>query len=84
MVFNPPFEKKCENYRDFFEYVVNNRNTQKTLKTLSTLYFGSEKYCEVIKETNGMNTLDPNTELLDGTTITIPNYELKPGKIVIL
>ncbi len=84
MVFNPSFEKECENYKDTFTYVVNNKNTPKTLKTLSLLYFGSEKYCEVIKETNGMNTLDPNTELLDGTTITIPNYELKPGKIVIL
>lgn len=34
MVFNPPFEKNCEDYRDTFEYVVNNKNTQKTLKTI--------------------------------------------------
>ena len=54
--------------------VVNNKNTPKTLKTLSLLYFGSEKYCEVIKETNGMYTNDPDTPLLDGIVITIPNY----------
>ncbi len=74
MVFDPPFEKDCENYRESFEYVVNNKNTRKTLKTLSSLYFGSEKYCEVIKETDGMNTNDPDTPLLDGIAITIPNY----------
>jgi murein DD-endopeptidase MepM/ murein hydrolase activator NlpD len=75
MVFNPFFEKECENYRDSFEYVVNNKNTPKTLKTLSLLYFGSEQYSAVIKEKNGMSTLDPDTPLLDGTAITIPNYE---------
>ena len=74
MVFNPPFGKQCENYRDSFDYVVNNKNTNKTLNTLSVLYFGNEKYSENIKATNGMNTTDLNTVLINGTTLTIPNY----------
>lgn len=75
MPFDPPFEKECNNHKNTFEYVVNNKNTQKNLKTLSLMYFGNEKYATLIKDTNDMKNTASNTPLLEGTRITIPNYK---------
>lgn len=75
MVFKPDFEKDLKNIKNEFEYVVNNKNTPKTLRSLSQKYFGSDAYCDVILNVN--KTLDENPESVieDGMKVTIPNYK---------
>ena len=73
MVFEPKFEKDIDQYKETFEYTVNNKNTKKTLKTLAKLYFGTESFWEKIKLTNKFE-IDGDTCLEDSKIVTIPNY----------
>jgi len=73
MVFDPPFGKEINQYRERFEYIVNNKNTQKTLKKLSHMYFGTEDKWDLIKQTNNLN-IDGDTQLDDGAKVVIPNF----------
>lgn len=73
MVFDPPFENDIKQYRERYEYTVNNKNTQKTLKKLSFLYFGTEDKWKSIKQVNNLN-IDEDTFLDEGTKLIIPNY----------
>lgn len=74
MVFNPPFNREVEQFKNSFEYIVNNKNTQKTLKKLSLLYFGTEEKWESIKRINGLN-IGGDDFLGDGSRIIIPNFK---------
>lgn len=74
MVFDPPFNNTCSNHQDTFVYVVNNKNTQKTLKSLSVLFFGSENYSEKIKEVNNLTDISDTDLLRDGEELKITNY----------
>ena len=73
MVFDPPFGKEVLQFQDRFEYVVNNQNTPKTLKKISSMYFGTETNWKLFKL---VNNLDHNGDLLleEGKSIVIPNY----------
>jgi len=73
MVFNPPFAKELK-IKSQFTYKVNNSGTFKTIKFLSTRYFGSEKYWKKISKINPRLGTNPDKTLPDGTVILIPNY----------
>ncbi len=73
MVFDPPFEQEVTDFKNTFEYKVNNKNIRKTLKILSKMYFGVEGKWELIKETNQFE-FDGDHLLKDGLLVTIPNY----------
>jgi len=73
MVFEPIFEKEIDRYKDTFTYTVNNKNTQKTLRSLSKLYFGTQNYWELIKIANGFD-FDESIVLEEASEIIIPNY----------
>lgn len=73
MVFEPEFDEEVSQYISTFKYVVNNKNTQKTLKDLSKLYFGSENVWELLKKANKYN-FDGDHFLPTGLELTIPNY----------
>jgi murein DD-endopeptidase MepM/ murein hydrolase activator NlpD len=73
MVFNPPFGEEAQQYKDRFKYVVNNRNTQKTLKKISSMYFGTESEWMLIKQINGLD-LAGDALLTEGKILIIPNY----------
>ncbi len=77
MVFEPPFNKEVLNYVSTFKYKVNNKNTKKTLKNLSKLYFGSEEMWESINSINSFN-FDGDSELEDSLSVVIPNFLLVP------
>ncbi|MFH1565830.1 MAG: M23 family metallopeptidase, partial [bacterium] len=77
MVFDPPFNQKLSCFTDTFEYTVNNKNTKKTLKSLSKLYSGTEKHWKLIKDSNNLD-FDGNRLLDDGLKLTIPNCSVKP------
>ena len=72
MVFDPPFEDEVKQFKDSFDYVVNNKNTKKTLKNLSVLFFGTESRWKLIAETNSL-TINGDTVLEENKKITIPN-----------
>lgn len=75
MVFEPKFNQKLTNHKDTFTHVVNNTNTEKTLTSLSKLYFGIEKYWRIIKNTNPILFKTKKYQiLLQSAQITIPNY----------
>ncbi len=73
MVFEPPFDREATQYVSTFKYIVNNKNTKKTLKCLSKLYFGNESNWEVIKVCNGLS-FDEYYILEDSSTVIIPNF----------
>ncbi len=73
MVFDPPLEREIKQFIDTFDYVVNNKNTQKTLKNLSILYFGTDKKWNLIKKANRLG-IEGDALLEDGLKISIPNY----------
>lgn len=73
MVFEPEFEKSVETHKETFEYIVNNKNSQKTLNFLSILYFGTERYWQKIKSINSFNC-DSSSHLEDGSVVIIPNF----------
>lgn len=73
MVFEPIFEKEISQYVETFIYTVNNKNTQKTLKSLSKLYFGTEGNWEKIKNINNFE-MQGDTYLKDDIKVSIPNY----------
>lgn len=52
MVFEPKFNQKLKNHKNTFTYTVNNTNTKKSLASLSKLYFGIEKYWNLIRDNN--------------------------------
>ena len=74
MVFEPCFENNVPQYVPTFKYTVNNKNTRKTLKSLSVLYFGNERKWELIKDVNGSN-FDGDELLSDNTEVIIPNFQ---------
>ena len=74
MVFNPVFNQKQPCYSDTFTYVVNNKNTKKTLEKLSLLYFGTTKLWKRIKLSNNFD-FRQNELLKDKLKVTIPNYK---------
>lgn len=74
MVFDPPFEKEVSQWKDTFIYKVNNKNTKKSLKLLSILYFGKEDYWMHIRDTNNFN-IEGDSLLEDGLEVTIPNFK---------
>lgn len=74
MVFDPPFEKELENWKESFIYKINNENTSKTLEFLSTRYFGVKDYWEMIAEANPHLLKAPKKEISDNTEVTLPNY----------
>jgi len=73
MVFEPSFGKEVQQYQDRFDYVVNNQNTQKTLKKIAAMYFGAEACWKLIKQVNDINH-DGDMLLEEGKSIIIPNY----------
>ena len=73
MVFDPPFDKEVLNYMEMYIYTVNNRNTQKTLKKLSILFFGTEARWDLIKQANCLD-LGRDDSLKQGQKLIIPNY----------
>ena len=73
MVFEPTFENEISQYVENFTYTVNNRNTKKTLKSLSKLYFGTEDNWEKIKKINNFG-IQGDTYLKDNIKVIIPNY----------
>jgi len=73
MVFEPKFEMDIDQFKETFEYVVNNKNTKKTLKTLSKLYFGTESFWKKIKLINKFE-YDGDAYLEDNAVISVPNY----------
>lgn len=75
MVFDPPFENEIKQYKERFEYTVNNKNTQKTLKKLSMMYFGKEDDWMLIKQTNNLD-IDGNAVLENDKKMIIPNYSI--------
>ncbi|MEK7497662.1 MAG: M23 family metallopeptidase [Patescibacteria group bacterium] len=74
MVFNPPFEKSIKQLKENFTYIVNNKNTTKTLKSLAKRYFGSERFWKRILEANPQVNLKSNEQIKKNTLITIPNF----------
>lgn len=73
MVFNPPFNGEVEQFKNSFEYTVNNKNTQKTLKKVSLLYFGTEEKWKLLKQTNNLN-IRGDDFLDEGSRVIIPNF----------
>lgn len=73
MVFDPPFGSGLNNYKNTFTYIVNNNNTQKTLGTLSVLYFGDKKYWKKISMANPVYE-QKNMRLPQNAQILVPNY----------
>lgn len=73
MVFDPPFGKEVCQFQYRFDYVVNNKNTQKTLKVITKMYFGTERHWKLIKQVNKLD-IDGDTLLEDGKNLIIPNY----------
>ena len=73
MVFDPPLGNEISNYKSIFMHTVNNKNTQKTLASLSKLYFGVEDYWDKIKDFN-TTALSANAPLEDGKKILILNF----------
>lgn len=73
MVFEPKFDQDVSDYADTFVYTVNNKNTNKTLKSLSMLYFGAEKYWKAIKDINNIE-VEPDETITENTRIIIPNF----------
>lgn len=75
MVFEPKFNQKFTNRKDTFIYTVNNKNTEKSLASLSKLYFGIEKYWTSIRETNpSLVSYLKDQIIADRFKVTIPNY----------
>jgi len=74
MVFDPPFGQEPDCFRNIFVYFVNNKNTKKTLKSLSKLYFGTDERWPLIKSVNTLDT-DGASLLEDDLKLIIPNYK---------
>lgn len=75
MVFEPKFNQKIENLKDTFTYIVNNKNTEKSLASLSKLYFGLVKYWILIKNLNFLlYKYEKNEILTHNTKVIIPNF----------
>lgn len=72
MVFEPIFGQECDYHKDEFVYVVNNKNTQKTLGSIAELYFGNSNYWKVIADANDL-VQDKDVHLIDGLALRIPN-----------
>lgn len=80
MVFEPRFNEYLSSYnnvsyKETFIYTVNNKNTKKTLKSLSKLYFGTDAHWQKIRDSNIFD-YDGDLILNDGDEIKIPNYTL--------
>jgi len=74
MVFDPPFDQELTNYKEIFEYTVNNKNTIKTLKSISTLFYGTEERWKLLKEKNNFS-YDAEEVLRNKLKVTIPNFQ---------
>jgi len=79
MVFDPPFGAEPENFVDTFVYTVNNKNTHKSLKSLSKLFFGTEERWKLIKEKNDLS-LDGDDTVKQNSRITVPNFQGEVNK----
>lgn len=76
MVFEPKFNQKLKNHKDTFTYIVNNTNTEKSLISLSKLYFGVEKYWkDIIKANFTLIDTKKNQVLTNKHKIRIPNWK---------
>ena len=74
MVFEPKFNQKLTNHKNTFEYIVNNTNTEKSLASLSKLYFGTEKSWNSIRNINSnLSSYHKNQILPDELIVIIPN-----------
>jgi|SRR5579871_384090 len=75
MVFDPPFGNVIAEWRATFTYTVNNKNTRKSLASLSRLYFGVPQWWRLIRQHNpALARVHKNSTLAEGAGITIPNY----------
>lgn len=78
MIFEPKFNQKLTNHKNTFEYVVNNTNTEKSLASLSKLYFGVEKYWSYIRDNNlSLISYKKLQTLPSATVVLIPNFVLE-------
>lgn len=78
MVFEPKFNQKLENHKDTFTYTVNNTNTEKSLISLSKLYFGVEKYWSLIRDNNLSLVSYKKYQILpNAMKILIPNFKIE-------
>lgn len=76
MVFEPKFNQKLINFKNTFSYIVNNTNTKKSLASLSKLYFGIEKYWQMLRKVNpNLIGYLKNQVMSEGLNVTIPNYQ---------
>jgi murein DD-endopeptidase MepM/ murein hydrolase activator NlpD len=73
MVFEPHFAEEVSQYVSTFKYIVNNKYTKKTLKSLAKLYFGNESMWKLLKDANGYS-FDGDDVLEDSLTVIIPNF----------
>ncbi len=73
MVFEPRFDEEVSQWVSTFKYIVNNKNSKKTLKSLSKMYFGNENKWELIKAVNDYS-FDGDCVLEDSLTVMIPNF----------
>ena len=75
MIFEPKFNQKFKNHKDTFTYTVNNTNTEKSLASLSKLYFGIEKYWSLIRNNNlSLTNYKKFQTLPNATVVIIPNF----------
>jgi len=75
MVFKPIFNKQIKQHEDSFIYKVNNKNTKKSLFSLSKLFFGDGNCWRVIQIHNPCLAKYRATQLLlEGTELIIPNF----------
>ena len=76
MVFEPKFNQELTNHKDTFIYIVNNANTEKSLNSLSKLYFGIEKFWKKIKNVNSDLNIYKRSQILpDEFKVVVPNYK---------
>lgn len=74
MVFEPLFNKEIDNIKETFYYTVNNTHTKKTLRQLSSMYFGTEDKWQNIKVANSRLDYNADDILPDRLKVLIPNY----------
>ncbi len=75
MVFDPPFEGDVPQWKEEFEYVVNNKNAKKTWKLLAELFFGDEKSWLKLKKRNTDLDYEEKEVINDGSIVLVPNYK---------
>lgn len=74
MVFEPEFGVPIGQWRNIFTYIVNNQNTEKTLRSLSLLYFGSDEKWKLIQELNPSLKVNALGVIEEKSGVLIPNY----------